>query len=66
MQDADVYTCMTALYHLIIALLIGSNEDDLGSKARPRLFEELHSIWSSSSFFRVPEDHSLGLDVFVD
>jgi hypothetical protein len=49
-QDADIRTCTTTLYHLIIALHIGGNEDDLGPKARPRVFQELHSIWSSSLF----------------
>lgn len=47
-------------------MLVRSNEDDFGIEARPRVFEEFHGIRSSSSFLCVPEDHSLGLNVFVD
>jgi hypothetical protein len=65
-QDVDERTRTATLHHLIITLPIGGNEDDLGSKARPCLFEELHGIWSSSSFLRVPKDHSLWLDMFAD
>jgi hypothetical protein len=65
-QDADIRTCSATSNHLIIALHVGGNEDYLGSEAIPRFFEQFHSIWSSSSFLRVPENHSLGLDVFVD
>lgn len=65
-QDVGVRTCTATLHHLIIALHVGGDEDDLGSETRPRVFEELYGIWSSSSFLRVPKDHSLGLDVIVD
>jgi hypothetical protein len=65
-QDFDVRTCTAALYHLIITLHVGGDEDNLGSKALPRVFEELHSIRPASSFLRVPENHFLGLDMFVN
>ena len=56
-------TCSAPLHHFVITLLIGGDEDDFGAKARPCVSEEFHGIWSSSSFLRVPEDHSLGFDV---
>lgn len=65
-EDADEHTCTATLHHLIITLHVGGNEYDLGPKAHKRSFEELHRIWSSSLFFRVPENHSLRLDVFAD
>lgn len=65
-SEALRHTFAATLHHLIIALHVGRDEDDLGSKTRPSLFQELHGIWSSSSFLRVPEDHSLRLDMLAD
>lgn len=65
-RDADDRTYTASLHHLIITLHIRGNEDYLGSKTGPRVFEELYGVWSSSSFLRVPQDHSFGLNVFFD
>lgn len=59
-------SCSATLHHLIVPLHVRRYEDDLGSKPCPRVFEKFHSVWSSSSFLRVPEDHSLRFDVLVD
>ncbi len=59
-------TFAATLHHLIVALLVGGDENDLGSKALPCVLEELHGVWSPASFLRVPQNHSLGLDMFVD
>ena len=56
----------TPLHHLIIALLITRNEDDLGSPALPRLLQQLHAIWPTASLLRIPEDHAFGLDMLFD
>jgi hypothetical protein len=61
-----VRTCTATLHHLIVALPVGGNKNDLGSKTFPRIFEEFHSIWSSATLFRVPKYHSPGLYMFVD
>ena len=55
-----------ALHHLVIALHVGGNEDDLSPKSRPRILKEFHRVWSSAALLRVPENHSFGFDVFVD
>lgn len=55
-----------ALHHLIIALHIGGDKDDFSPKAVPHLLEEFDRVWPSTTFLRVPEDHALGLDVFVN
>ena len=54
------------MHHLVVAQLVGRDEDDLGPEAYPRLLEELHGIRPSTLLLRVPEDHSLRLDVLVD
>lgn len=54
------------MHHLVIALHVGGNENDLCPKTRPCVFEELHGIWSSSPFLRVPKYHSLRFDVVVN
>lgn len=59
-------TCATALHHLIITRLVGGYKDDLGPKAGPRILEKLHAVWPTPTLLRVPQDHPLGLDVFVD
>ncbi len=59
-------TRAAALHHLVVAQLVGRDEDDLGPEALPRLLEELHRIRSSTLLLRVPEDHPLRLDVLVD
>ena len=55
--------CAATLHHLIVALHVGGDEDDLGAKPRPCVSKKLHGVWPSASFLRVPEDHSLGFDV---
>ena len=55
--------CAATLHHLIVALHVGGDEDDLGAKPRPCVSKKLHGVWPSSSFLRVPEDHSLGFDM---
>lgn len=59
-------TCAATLHHLVVALLIRGNEDDLGAKAVPRLLEEFHRIGPSSPLLGVPQNHALGWDVVVD
>jgi hypothetical protein len=59
-------TCAATLHHLIIACLIGGDEDDLGPKAGPSVLEKLHAVRSAASFLRVPEDHPLGFDMLSD
>lgn len=59
-------TLPTTLHHLIITRHVRSNEDHLGLKARPRVFEQLHRVRPSSTFLRVPEDHPLWGDVVVN
>lgn len=38
-----------ALHHLVVALHVRGNEDDLGSPAFPGILEELHCIRAPSS-----------------
>jgi hypothetical protein len=59
-------TFTATLHHLIVALLVGGDEDNLSSKALPSVLEKLDSIGPSSSFLRIPEDHPLRLDMFVN
>lgn len=54
------------LHHLVVALHVRRDEDDLGSKPCPRVFEKFHSVRPAASFLRVPEDHSLGFDMLPD
>jgi hypothetical protein len=56
----------TTLHHLIIPLHIRRDENDFCAEARPRIFEQLHSIWPAAALLRVPEDHALGLNVLFD
>ena len=55
--------CATTLHHLIIALHVGRDENNLGSKPSPRIFKKLHGVGPSSSLLRIPENHPLGFDV---
>lgn len=55
-----------ALHHLIVALLVGGDEDDLGAEAVPRLLEELERVGTAAALPRIPEDHAAGLNVSVD
>lgn len=59
-------TCAAALHHLIVALPVGGDENDLSAEAVPHLLEQFDRVWPSSSLLRVPEDHPLGRDVLVD
>ena len=59
-------TCAATLHHLIIPLHVGSDEDDLSTEPLPCLLEKRDSIRSTSSFLGVPENHPLGLNVFVN
>jgi hypothetical protein len=63
---AAQHTFETTLHHLIVALLVGGDEDDFGSEAVPDLLEKLHRVGPSSTLPRVPENHALGRDVVVD
>lgn len=59
-------TCVTALHHLIVALLVGRDEDDLGPEAVPRLLEQLDAVGPAAALLGVPQDPALRLDVLVD
>ena len=59
-------TCCAPLHHLVVALFVGGNENDLGTEALPGILEQLHCVGSAAALLRVPEDHALGLDVLVD
>ena len=65
-DEKSKHTSPTTLHHLIIALHIGRDKDDLGPKAIPHLLEELHRVRPSPPLLRVPEDHPLRLDVVMD
>lgn len=65
-QGVNSGTCTASLHHLIVALHVGSNENNLCSETLPSVLEKLHRIWSSTSFFRVPENHSFWINVFAD
>ena len=56
----------TPLHHLIIALLITRDENNLCAEPRPRILQQLHRVGPAASLLRVPEDHALGLDVLLD
>lgn len=55
-----------SLHHLVIALLVAGDEDDFGSKALPRVSQQLHGVRSSAALLAVPENHALGFNVPVD
>lgn len=59
-------TCAATLHHLVVALPVGSDEDDLGAEAVPRLLEQLDRVGPPAALLGVPEDHALGRDVVVD
>ena len=58
--------CPAPLHHLIVPLHIARDVDDLSAPALPRIFEQLHAIRASAPLLRVPQDHSLRLDVLPD
>lgn len=55
----------TALHHLIVALHIRRDEDDLCAEPRPRILEQRHGVRAAAALLRVPQDHALGFDVVV-
>ena len=59
-------TRTAALHHLVVALLVGGDKDDLGPEAVPHLAEQLDRVRPASPLLRVPQDHALGRDVLVD
>ena len=59
-------TRAATLHHLVVALSVGRDEDDLGAEAVPHLLEQFDRVWAASPLLRVPEYHALGRDVVVD
>ena len=59
-------TRAATLHHLVVALPVGRDEDDLSPEAVPHLLEQFDRVWSASPLLRVPEYHALGRDVVVD
>lgn len=53
-------------HHLIISLHVRRNKNDLGSKSRPRVLQQCHRIGATATLLRVPKDHALRLNVFLD
>ncbi len=54
------------LHHLVVALAITRNEDDLCTKSLPSVPQQLHGIRATTTLLAVPENHALGLNVLVD
>ena len=54
------------LHHLIVALHIARDEDDLCAESLPCIPEELHGIRATTPLLAVPENHALWLNVLVD
>lgn len=58
-------TSTTALHHLIVSLHIRRNEDNLCPETFPCIFDKLHGIRSPTAYLRVPQYHSVGLNMLV-
>jgi hypothetical protein len=56
----------TPLHHLIVALTVARNEDDLSTKSLPCVSQQLHRVRAATPLLAVPEDHALGLNVLMD
>jgi len=56
----------TPLHHLIVALAVARNEDDLSAESLPCISQQLHGVRTATPLLAVPEDHALGLDVLMD
>jgi len=56
----------TSLHHLIVALAVARNEDDLSAESLPCISQQLHCVRAATPLLAVPEDHALGLNVLVD
>ena len=56
----------TSLHHLIVALAVARNEDDLSAESLPRISQQLHCVRTAAPLLAVPENHALGLDVLVN
>lgn len=59
-------TCATALHHLVIALHVARNEDDLCLPHVPSFLEQIHNIRTSASLLTIPQYHTIRLDIIVD
>ena len=55
-----------ALHQLLVALKVGSNEDDLRIPRGICLLDKLNNIGATTSLLAVPQAQPLRLDVFVD
>jgi hypothetical protein len=64
--DRIKHTLATTLHHLIIALLVGSDEDDLGTEAVPHVLEKLNRVRAATALLGVPQNHTLWRNVLVD
>lgn len=56
----------TPLHHLIVALAVTRNEDDLSAESLPCISQQLHCVRATTPLLAVPEDHALGLNVLVN
>lgn len=56
----------TALHHLIVALHVACDEDNLSAETLPRIAQQSHCVRAAASLLAVPQNHALGLDMLVD